>query len=147
MANTFTNLLVHVVFSTKNREPIITETLKPDLEDYIGGILRSEGHRLLEIGGMPDHVHILLKMRPDVAISDLIRVVKSNSSKWANGKSTNFAWQSGFGAFTVSESQFDVVRDYIVNQAEHHKRISFQQEYVAFLRRHGVEYDERYLWG
>ena len=147
MAATFSNLLVHVVFSTKHREPNITAALRPELEKYIGGILRNEGHDLLAIGGMPDHIHLLVKFRADASISDIVRLVKANSSKWSKERVANFAWQSGFGSFSVSESQRETIRAYINNQQEHHRKVSFQEEYLAFLRRHGIEHDDRYVWG
>ena len=145
MANTFINLLVHVVFSTKDREPLITADLKPELEKYVGGILRNEGHTLLEVGAMPDHLHLLIKIRADASVSDVVRVIKANSSKWAADRVPNFAWQGGYGAFSVSESQVETIRDYIRRQEEHHRTVTFQEEYVKFLNRHGIAFEERYL--
>ena len=147
MAATFSNLLVHVVFTTKHREPNITAALRPDLEKYIGCILRNEGHDLLAIGGLPDHIHLLVKFRADASVSDIVRLVKANSSKWSKERVANFAWQSGFGSFSFSESQRETIRSYINNQQEHHRKVSFQEEYLAFLRRHGIEPDDRYVWG
>jgi putative transposase len=146
VADTFTNLLVHIVFSTKNREPLITPVLRPELEKYLGGILRNEGGSLLEIGTMPDHVHLLVKLRADASVSDSVRVLKSNSSKWANARFPGFAWQNGYGAFSVSESQSEAIRLYLRRQEEHHRGVTFQEEFVAFLRRHGIEFQETYLW-
>jgi putative transposase len=136
---------VHVVFSTKDREPLISATLQPELEKYVGGILRNEGHALMEIGGMPDHLHLLIKTRADASVSDVARVVKANSSKWASDRVPNFAWQSGYGAFSVSESQADAIRDYIRRQEEHHRTVTFREEYVKSLERPAIVYDERYL--
>ena len=147
MADTYTNLLVHIVFSTKNREPLITPTLRPEMEKYLGGILRNEGSALLEIGTMPDHVHLLVKLRPDASVSESVRVLKANSSKWANDRFPGFAWQNGYGAFSVSESQIEAIRGYLRRQEEHHRGVTFQQEYVAFLQRHGIEFQEAYVWG
>jgi putative transposase len=148
MPSTYTNLLYHIVFSTKERQPLITSDFKGELYHYIGGIIRAEGGKQLEIGGIEDHVHILAKLKPAIAVSDALRLIKANSSKWANeGKSkTRFAWQEGFAAFSVSESQVDPVTHYIRHQEEHHAGQTYQEEFVTLLERHGVEYDLRYLW-
>jgi REP element-mobilizing transposase RayT len=149
MAATLTNLLYHVVFSTKLRVPLITELLEADLYHYMGGIIRGEGGILLEIGGVPDHVHLLVKFKPTVAVADMLRVLKANSSKWVNEERRRlqrFGWQDGYAAFTVSQSQVSHVRRYIRNQKLHHHKADFQSELKALLERHGVEYDERYVW-
>jgi REP element-mobilizing transposase RayT len=116
---------------------------------YIGGIIRAEGGTQLEIGGMSDHVHILAKVKPAISISDMLAKLKANSSKWANDhkmKMRKFGWQEGYAAFTVSESQVAAVREYIRNQHEHHRKQTYQEEFVALLERHGIDYDPRYLW-
>jgi REP element-mobilizing transposase RayT len=149
MAGTFTNLLYHLVFSTKNRLPLITKNLQPDLYSYMGGIIRGEGGKLLEIGGMPDHVHLLAKFKPTKSISEMLGRIKAKSSKWANEermKMRKFGWQDGYAAFSVSESQVEPVRGYIQNQENHHRRCVFQDELRALLDKHGIEYEERYLW-
>ncbi len=149
MAGTFTNLLYHLVFSTKHRQPIIIPDLRDELYRYIGGIIRNERGIQLEIGGVPDHVHILTKFRADVSVAQMLRLIKANSSKWVNdkpGRRSRFAWQSGYGAFTVSESQVPDVRNYIRNQPRHHNKTTFKEEFIALLERHGIEYDERYIW-
>jgi putative transposase len=148
MPNTYTNLLYHIVFSTKERAPLITDDLKEELYKYIGGIIREEGGVLLEIGGIEDHVHLLAKLKPAKSVSEMLRLIKANSSKWANeGKSpTRFAWQEGFSAFSVSESQVVAVRRYIRDQVQHHCGLSYQDELIALLDKHSVEYDPRYLW-
>jgi putative transposase len=149
MAGTYTNLLYHLVFSTKNRTPLITDALHPDLFPYIGGIIRGEGGKLLEIGGMSDHIHLLAKLKPTKSISEMLNRIKAKSSKWANPEKFSrrkFAWQDGYAAFSVSESQIKIVRRYIKNQKSHHRRQSFQDEYRALLVRHGIEFDERYIW-
>jgi putative transposase len=147
MPNTYTNLLYHIVFSTKDRVPLITENLKEELYKYIGGIIRDEGGVKLESGGIEDHIHLLAKFKPSVSVSDMLRLIKTNSSKWANERMDGeFAWQEGYAAFTVSESQVVPVRRYIRNQVQHHRKQTYQQEFVALLDRHGVEYDPRYLW-
>jgi REP element-mobilizing transposase RayT len=137
------------VFSTKQRRPLIQEPLREDLYRYVGGIVRGERGVLLEIGGMPDHVHIVAKLHPDEAVATMVRLVKSNSSKWANERPRRggrFAWQTGYSAFSVSESQIERVLKYVRNQERHHKRKTFQEEYVELLKRNKIEYDPRYLW-
>jgi putative transposase len=149
MSGTYTNLLYHLVYSTKDRLPLITPQLKDDLYSYMGGIVRGEGGVLLEINGMPDHVHLLVKLKPTLAISDFLRVLKSNSSKWANeqkGRLRKLGWQEGYAAFTVSESQVPRVTKYIRGQEQHHRRQDFKGELLTLLKRHRIEYDERYIW-
>jgi putative transposase len=150
MANTLTNLLYHVVFSTKNREPLIRDTFRDELEKYIAGIIRNEAGIQLGVGGVADHIHIVAKFRPDRSVAEMVRLIKANSSKWVNekhGGHGRFAWQSGYGAFSVSQSQLDTLLRYVLNQEAHHRTRSFQDEYRDFLNRHGIEFDERYLWG
>lgn len=149
MAGTFANLLYHIVFSTKNRRPFITPEIATELDPYIGGIVRNDGGILLEIGGMPDHRQLILKLRPDLPVSEMVRLIKTNSSKWANerlGRADAFGWQAGYAAFSVSASHVDGLRDYVRNQEEHHRKRTFQEEYLAFLNRHGIEFDERFVW-
>jgi REP-associated tyrosine transposase len=145
MASSLTNLLYHVVFSTSDRIGYITDDLRAPLYDYIGGIIRAEGGKCLQIGGMPDHVHILTVLPAACALADLVRKVKSNSSRWARERGT-FGWQRGYGAFTVSESSVSSVAGYIASQDEHHKRRSFKEEFLALLKRNNIEFDEGYLW-
>jgi REP element-mobilizing transposase RayT len=149
VAGTYTNLLYHVVFSTKERRQLITSAIEEDLYSYIGGIIRGLGGVQLEIGGVSDHIHILLKIKPTLAVSDVVRDIKANTSRWFNEQSKiyKFAWQDGFAAFTVSESQVGAVRAYLRGQKEHHARMSFQEEVLELLRRHRIEFDEKYLWG
>ena len=149
MPSTYTNLLYHIVFSTKDRIPLIANDFEEELYRYIGGIIRTEGGVQLEIGGTNDHLHILAKIKPAVAVSDILAKLKANSSKWINDhkmKMRKFGWQEGYAAFTVSESQVTAVREYIRNQKEHHRKQTFQEEFVALLERHGIEYDPEYLW-
>ncbi len=149
MAGTYTNLLYHIVFSTKNRLNLLTSALEPEMHRYIGGVIKGEGGVPLEIGGMSDHVHVLCKLKPTICVSDLLMRVKSHSSKWANEeklKIRKFAWQEGYGAFTVSESQVAAVRVYIQNQKRHHARKSYQDEFRELLARHSIDFDEKYLW-
>jgi REP-associated tyrosine transposase len=150
MSDTFTNLLFHIVFTTKDRQPMITEAVRERLYAYIGGIIRGEGGTLLEIGGMPDHVHLLVRFRSDTAVADMVRRIKANSSKWMNERPEapgRFQWQTGYGAFSVSESRIPPLLSYIQRQREHHARVSLRDELIALLNRNRIEYDERYLLG
>jgi len=144
MSDTYTNLLYHVVFSTKHRAPIITEDIHGRLYEYIGGILRGEGGVLLEIGGMADHVHLLARLKPTLAVSEAARLIKANSSKWLNESvvSDRFRWQAGYGAFTVGTSMVPDVSRYIRNQAHHHRKRTFKEELIELLELNGVDYDE-----
>ena len=149
MPSTYTNLLYHIVFSTKDRRPFINAKLREELHPYIGGIILDAGGKPIEIGGIADHVHILAKLPATLALSDALRLIKSNSSKWAGERSDlvrMFAWQTGYAAFTVSKSQARNVREYIQNQERHHRRKTFKQELVSLLKKNDIEYDERYLW-
>ncbi|MFY9823283.1 MAG: IS200/IS605 family transposase [Thermoanaerobaculia bacterium] len=149
MASTFINLLFHIVFSTKDRLPLIHGNLREPLYEYMGGIIRGEGGILLEIGGVPDHVHLIAKSKADIALSGLVGRIKAGSSKWHNKKNNGgrFEWQIGYGAFSVSESQVSIVRRYIQTQEAHHARVSFKDELIVLLKKHRIEYDERYLLG
>jgi putative transposase len=150
MADTFTNLLYHLVFSTKDRRPLITDDFRERLYEYIGGITRSEGGCLLEIGGVPDHVHILARFKSDLSVAEMVKRIKAKSSKWLNeqpGRSDRFQWQAGYGAFSVSESRAPAVRTYIQRQPEHHARVSLRDELASLLEKNGIEFDERYLLG
>jgi REP element-mobilizing transposase RayT len=149
MAGTFTNLLYHLVFSTKNREPLIAPERSSRIHEYLGGHIRGEGGVAYEIGGMPDHVHILARLKPVHSISDFMRDLKSHSSGWIHStfpELGGFAWQDGYGAFTVSHSQIGRVGQYIRNQAMHHDKADFKMEYLRFLKANGIQYDERYIW-
>jgi REP element-mobilizing transposase RayT len=149
MAATFTNLLYHIIFSTQGRQPLIPTEQAEEIHHYIGGIVREEGGALLEAGGMPDHIHLVCRFKADRAVAEMLRLIKANSSKWLNerpGQRHRFEWQAGYGAFTVSESQLPVVRQYVKGQAEHHRTRSFQEEFLEFLKRHGITFDERYIW-
>ncbi len=136
-------------FATKYRRKTIIESIREPLYEYIGGIIRAKNERQIEIGGMPDHIHILAQLSPSIAVSDAVRELKANSAKWLNEQCVtedHFQWQKGYGAFTVSYSQIEVVQNYIQNQEEHHRTKTFQEEYEAFLKRHGIEYRREYLF-
>ncbi len=128
---------------------MILPEIRNDLYSYVGGVTRGEKGRLLKMGGTADHVHILGSFHPAISVSDMLRRMKGSSSKWLNENgrlSFHFSWQRGYGAFSVSESMVDVVSKYIENQESHHKKMSFQEEFLALLRKHSVTYDERYIW-
>jgi putative transposase len=149
MAHTFTNLLTHIIFSTKDRAPLIDAELKPELHSYLGGMVREIKGKAYSINGTVDHVHLLVSLPPTISLSDAMKTVKANSSRWASQKwrgHKSFGWQTGYGAFSVSKSSMQDVIKYIENQEAHHRKISFQEEFIAFLEKHGIEYDERYIW-
>lgn len=148
MSSSYTNLIYHIIFSTKDRQPLLRDDLQERLYEYIGGTIRGQGGIALAINGTNDHVHILAKLRSDKALSDLLRDLKANASGWLHDvfpEMQDFAWQRGYGAFTVSQSGVTRVQDYIARQKEHHQKKSFHTEFVEFLQANGVEYDERYL--
>src|SRR5262245_8242039 len=149
MGHSYTNLLYHIVFSTKERHPWLNIEISARLYDYLGGAIRGEGGTSISVNGCPDHIHILAKLKQDKAVSDVLRAVKANSFGWIHrtfNALRGFAWQSGYGAFSVSQSQSEKVKQYIANQPEHHQRVSFKEEFIALLEAHGIEYDEKYLW-
>ena len=149
MGHSYTNLLYHIVFSTKERRPWLDNEISVRLYEYLGGAIRSEGGTSMGINGCADHVHLLAKLRQDKAVSDVLRTIKANSSGWIHhtfADARGFGWQAGYGAFSVSQSQVDTVRRYIGNQQEHHTRLSFKEEFIALLEANEIEYDVRYLW-
>jgi len=149
MPKSYTNLLYHLVFSTRDRKRLITTERRPRLYEYVGGIIREFGGISLAIGGIEDHLHLLAKLRPDKRLSDMIRDLKANSSGWMHDvfpDAQDFCWQKGYGAFTVSTSLVPAVTAYIANQEQHHKKRSFGEEFVGMLRVNEIEFDERILW-
>ncbi len=149
MAHTYSQMYIHCVFSVKGRENIISKKWNEELYKYICGIVNNNQQKIYSINGMPDHLHILISIRPDVSFSHLIREIKASSSKWINTNKLvkgKFTWQEGFSAFSVSHSQLDKVIAYINNQEIHHQTKTFQQEYIEFLKSHKIEYDERYVF-
>jgi putative transposase len=149
MANTYSQLYIHIVFAVKGRQNLISTIWKDEVYKYITGIITNKDQKLIVINGMPDHVHILIGLKPDKSISDLVRDIKANSSKfindkkWINGK---FEWQTGFGAFSYSHSQLTNVINYIRNQEEHHKTKTFKEEYIEFLKLFQVDFKNEYLF-
>jgi len=149
MASSLVKILIHLVFSTRERAPFIDADLKSRLYPYMAGILRTEGATLIALGGMPDHVHLLLRLKADRKLSYLVRDLKTGSSKWVHEKSEpvpDFAWQTGYAAFSVSQSQEAKVKAYILNQKAHHRRTTFQEELLDLLERHQVEFDPAHLF-
>jgi REP-associated tyrosine transposase len=149
MSQTLTSLLVHLVFSTKNREQIITPEVEPDLFAYIGGILKNNQSRLLDAGGTSDHVHLLVSQSKNIALSALLKDVKKDSSLWIKTQGRqfrNFHWQDGYGAFSFGQRDLPSLKRYVANQKEHHKKWTFKEELIYLLEENGIEYDERYLW-
>lgn len=149
MPSTHSKILLHAIFSTKNRVMAIKAELQDRLYALLGGIVRDEHGTLLAAGGLPDHVHLLVRWRTDGTVADLMRNVKARSSAWIHATfpaQAGFHWQTGYGVFSVSQSQSDVVQRYIHQQVEHHRGQTFQEEFMGFLKAHEVEYDERYLW-
>lgn len=149
MANTYTQIHLHLVFAVKYRDGMIQSNWKGELYKYLTGIVQNNKHKLIAINGMPDHIHILIGMRPTQSVSDLLQDIKGSSSKWINEKKflkTKFEWQEGFGAFSYGNSQIKNVVTYIENQEEHHKKKTFREEYLTFLEKFEVEHDERYIF-
>ena len=147
MPQSYTRLLYHIVFSTKNREPWIDAVWRDELHAYIGGIVRNRKGELLVAGGIPDHIHLLMRLAADRSISDVVRDIKSNSSGWLHERGVMpFAWQDGYGAFTLSPSAIPGVTAYINNQAEHHAKESFRDEFLTMLVESGTEHDPKSLW-
>ena len=149
MLESLANVLLHVVFSTKGREPVLANAWRPELEAYLAGILRRLDCPALQVGGMPEHVHFLCCLSRTLAIAKMVEEVKKGSSKWGKTKAAalrNFHWQNGYGAFSVSPSRAPEVIQYIADQEKHHRRVTFEEEYRALLEKHGLEFDERHVW-
>ena len=149
MAQSLSRLHVHLIFSTKNREPILRDVVRDDLHRYMAEVLQNKGCPVVIINSTADHVHILFELGRTVSVGGAVEEVKTSSSKWMKTQGLDlarFAWQAGYGAFAVSESNVTAVRDYISNQEERHRTKTFQEEYRAFLERHKVAFDERYVW-
>jgi putative transposase len=149
MPNTYSQIYIQIVFAVKGRQNLIATHNREELHKYITGIVQNREQKMLSIFAMPDHTHLLVGLKPSIAISDLVRDIKAGSSnfinekRWIQGK---FNWQEGFGAFSYSKSQIDSVIKYILNQEEHHRKVTFKEEYLEFLKKFEIEYDERYLF-
>ena len=150
MAHSYTNILIHYIFSTKNREKIIKSELQERLWAYMGGIARENNMKALAIGGIEDHVHLLISLPATLSIAKTIQLIKGGSSKWVHDTfpdQNHFKWQEGYGAFSVSISRVSDTIAYIRRQQEHHSKKSFHKEYITFLKKHGIDYDKRYVCG
>ncbi len=147
LSHSFAENHLHAVFSTKERRNLIAKEIQPKLWAYIAGIGRNHGMVVRAVGGGANHAHVLFRLTADLALAKAILQLKSNSSKWMNEQGERFAWQEGYGAFSVSASNLNAVIKYIQNQEAHHKRISFEEEYLALLKKHGVEFDPKYALG
>ena len=149
MANTYTQLYFHIVFAVKGRQNHISRKWKAELYQYITGVISNKDQKLMIINGMPDHLHLLIGTKPNCNLSALVRDIKANSSKWINEKrlvAGKFEWQTGFGAFTLGQSQISKVVNYIRNQEEHHKKQTFQEEYIDFLNAYKIDFNNEYLF-
>ena len=149
MANTYTQLYFHIVFAVKGRKNHISKKWKDELYKYITGIVTNKNQKLMIINGMPDHIHILIGTKPNCTLSDLVRDIKANSSKWINQKQLikgKFEWQTGFGAFTVNQSGVNNVVDYIKNQEKHHRKKSFREEYIDSLNAYEIDFNSEYIF-
>lgn len=149
MPNTYTQIHIHCIFAVKYRKALITKDWKERLHQYITGIIQNHGHKMIAINTMPDHLHMFFGMRPNQSLSDLMRIVKGDSSEWINTEKLTpslFRWQEGYGAFSYEKKKLSVVASYIENQELHHEKKTFLEEYREFLDNFGIEYDERYLF-
>jgi len=146
MSHSFVKNHMHVVFSTKDREKIIPKHIQPELWSYIAGICKNQGMAPIAIGGIDDHAHALLHVPPTITVAKAVMLLKANSSRWMSENVKQFKWQDGYAAFGVSVSNTAAVANYIRNQESHHKKISFEDEYLALLRKHGVEFDPKYVF-
>ena len=149
MPGTFSQIYIQIVFAVKGRENLIGHSWKRELHKYIAGIIKGKGQKPIIVNGMPDHIHAFVGLRPILAIADLARDIKNNSSNFINHQKLvtgKFKWQEGYGAFSYSHSHIEKVYDYILNQEKHHKKKTFKEEYVGFLEKFKVEYDEKYLF-
>src|SRR5213080_2832975 len=149
MANTFSQIYIQTVFAVGARQSLIKPEFKSDLHKYIAGIVRNQGQKLISINGMPDHVHILIGLKPAMALANLVREIKSDSSNFVNEKKFvrgRFSWQEGYGAFSYGHSQLDAVIRYIQNQEQHHRRRSFKGEYLAWLKKFEIPFEEKYVF-
>jgi putative transposase len=147
MSHSFSKNHVHVVFSTKDRRRTISETMQPEMWSYLAGICRNEKMVSVAVGGIADHAHLLFHLPPTISLAKAISVLKSNSSRWINERGIKFAWQEGYGAFSVSASNLTTVSRYISDQKTHHRKFSFEDEFITLLRKHRVDFDPESVFG
>jgi len=149
MSNTYSQIFLHIIFAVKGRQSLISKKYSEDIRKYITGIVTNLNCKMIAINNMSDHIHLLIGLNPNISVSDLLEKIKSNSSKWINENrflSGKFEWQKGYGVFSYSKSQIDNVIKYIENQENHHKKKTFREEYIEFLEKFGVEYNNKYLY-
>jgi REP-associated tyrosine transposase len=147
VSHTYAQNVIHVVFSTKDRRKLMSGELRPRMWAYVAGICKKFDIHVLAVGGMEDHIHFLIQIPPTLAVAKAVLAIKSNSSRWANEEGHKFAWQQGYGAFSVSSSVVPMVIRYIQNQEAHHRRMSFDAEFLALLKKHGIEFDSKFVFG
>lgn len=150
MPQSLSNNILHITFSTKNRQPLLKKEIRERLYPYMAELIRSKGSECYRIGGIDDHIHVAIRLSPTSTLSKTISEMKTGTSKWLKGiddSLTDFSWQEGYGAFSVSPKDLNAVNNYIDNQEEHHRNVTFQDEFRAFLKKYHIEYDERYVWG
>jgi len=147
MAHTYASNFIYCIFSTKDRRKAIPQSLQPRMWAYVAGTCQKLGILVHAVGGMDDHIHFLIQVPPSLAVANAVLAIKSNSSKWANEEGCKFAWQQGYGAFSVSSSNVPMVVRYIQNQKVHHRKMSFDAEFLALLKKHGMEFDSKFVFG
>ena len=147
MSHSYAQNHLHIVFSTKERQKLISKPMQPKLWSYLAGIARNHDFLVLANGGMGDHVHLLIQLTPVLSLSKAISLLKANSSTWMKDHRLNFSWQEGYGAFSVSASNLATVKRYIANQEKHHRKMTFEDEFISLLEKHGIEYDPKYVFG
>lgn len=147
MPHTYSQNYQHIVFSTKERRKLVDKSMQPKLWAYMAGIARNHEFLVLANGGMEDHVHLLIQLPPVLSVAEAVSLIKTNSSRWMNEHGMKFAWQEGYGDFSVSRSSLSTVESYIVNQEQHHRKMTFEDEFVGLLKKHGIEFDPRYVFG
>ena len=149
MAQSLNKTLIHIVFSTKNRTPVLAKPVQLGLYPYMVGIAETIRCKILSVGGIDDHVHILISLAKTISVADMVQEIKRGSSRWITRsipELSDFSWQAGYGTFSIGQSQVATVAKYIESQKKHHQKMTFQEEYIAFLKKYGIDYDEKYLW-
>jgi putative transposase len=147
MSHSYAQNHIHLVFSTKNREPLLSRDFLPRLWTYTAAICKNHDLLTFAVGGMEDHLHLLFRLPPTISLADAVTLIKSNSSKWIRERGRNFAWQEGYGAFSVSSSNVSSVIKYIDTQEAHHRKINFEDEFISLLKKHNIPYDPKYVFG
>ena len=146
MSHTFTKHHFHIVFSTQKRQKLIAKAIRPQLWSYMAGICRNTGVLALAIGGIEDHVHLLVELKPDMTVAKAVNLLKSNSSSWMKQQENKFSWQEGYASFSVSASNIPAVKRYVLNQESHHRKMTYEDELLTLLRKHGIEFDPKEIF-